>query len=94
MKPTCMFCGKELVYNIVEDNYEFCSCEEAKVPEAKDNVSMADQFELDIDDVIFRYSDQGLTIGTIIGALQNRAFSLSLNLHMPSIISIMKKHLK
>jgi hypothetical protein len=93
---TCIRCGKPLVYDISEDMYEFCYCEEKKaltIPSSKDNKSIADQFEIDIQKVIDSYCGQGVTLGTIIGALQNRLFNLSLNIHMKSILEVLKREL-
>lgn len=92
----CIYCNKSLNYDIVEDRYEFCDCEEKKkvIPITKDQVSIGDQFETDLEALIFRYTDQGLTVGAMLGAVYNRAFNLHLNLHMPAIIEMVKKNLK
>lgn len=92
----CNICHKELIYDIIEGKYEFCSCLENKqnIKLAKDQVSLADIFENEIQIVISRYCGQGLTIGTAIGALQNRMFELNLNLHMPVILEVLKGKLK
>jgi len=90
----CLACGEPLVYSIENDSYEFCNCVEKKFKIAKDQVSIADTFENELEDLINKYSNQGVTVGTIAGALQNRIWNLYLNIHMPSIIEVVKRHLK
>lgn len=64
------------------------------IPMAKDQSSIADTFETEIETVINKYCGQGMTIGSAIGALQNRIFNLSLNIHLPTIIEVVKRNLK
>lgn len=96
-KDKCPACKKPLVYDIAADMYKFCDCLEKKqtaIPLAVDQVSIADTFENELEDLINKYSNQGVTVGTIAVALQNRIWNLYLNIHMPSIIEIVKKHIK
>lgn len=99
-KNKCMYCHKELIYDIVEDKYEFCNCQEkqikieSRIPPAKDQASIADTFETEIERVINKYCGQGMTIGSAIGALQNRIFNLSLNIHLPTIIEVVKRNMQ
>ncbi len=98
-KDRCKACNKLLVYDIVEDRFEFCNCIEKKqeakvVPPANDQGSICDIFEREIEAVILKYSDQGLTIGSAVGALQNRIFNLNLNLHLVDIIELVKRNIK
>ncbi len=105
-RDKCKICGKELVYSISDDRYEFCNCletfnnteikEEPKgyIPLSHDQVSIADKFEEEIQVIIDRYCGQGMTIGSALGALQNRVFSLTLNIHLPNIIQVVKRNMK
>lgn len=63
----------------------------APPPPANDQMSLADAFENDIEAVVFKYCGQGMTIGSALGALQNRMFHLMLNIHLPSIIEAVRK---
>lgn len=101
-KDKCKECGKKLNYDIIEDKYEFCNCIENKqtekpkgyIPLNRDQISLADQFENEIEAIIHKYCGQGMTVGSAIGALQNRIFQVSLNIHLPSIIEVIKRNLK
>ena len=95
-KPVkCAFCGKELVYDIVEDSYGFCDCT-ANLPEIAldEAVAMKDQFTESIEDVIDLYSDRGLDTAEMLRTLQSKVFDLEMNLRMPFIIELVKKALK
>lgn len=92
-KGHCQFCDKELVYDLVEDAYAFCDCQEKK-PAVKQDSSLADQFEVALQQLIYQYTDQGLTVGSMLGALANQAFNINLNIQMPSIMEVLKKRLK
>ncbi len=96
-KDKCSACGRKLEYDIVEDKFEFCYCIEEKqnkIRPISQDVSLADQFEDEIQAVITKYSSQGLTVGTVIGAMQNREFELKLSLHMPGIIDRLAERFK
>lgn len=86
-------------YDILNDTMVCDNCIKEKstkkvIPQSADQVSIADSFENDLETIISKYCRQGLTVGSAIGALQNRVFHLSLNIHMASIIEVVKRNLQ
>src|SRR5690349_21650683 len=77
----CALCGKEIILKAANcseckqplhwdeklKQYDSCDCLYKKTLQKE--TSIADQFENDIEGVIYKYTDQGVTIGTMIGAL-------------------------
>ena len=64
------------------------------VPAAKDQGSLADGFENELQVVMDKYCGQGMTIGSALGAMQNRMFHLMLNIHLSTIVDVVKRNLK
>lgn len=99
----CLECGKELKYDIVEDKYEFCICleneqkieekQKENIPPASDQISLANVFENEIQDIAHRYCGQGMTIGSALGALEHIQFKLMLNINMEYILETIKRKL-
>lgn len=64
------------------------------IPAAKDQGSLADGFENELQAVMDKYCGQGMTIGSALGAMQNRMFHLMLNIHLSTIVDVVKRNLK